>query len=319
MSNRVTEILGIEKPVIQAPMVWITSPVLVAAVSNAGGLGTLGFNAGFKEPLRTPEETKEEMRKIIRKTKELTDKPFAIDVAPASDDPWGFSAGILELMKEEGVKYMVYAGTDFQPDEIKRLKDEGFIIIARELNPTVRGAQALEAAGVDIIVATGCDEGGCMPKTTNGTLSITALLADAVKIPVLAAGGIVNEKMAKATSIVGAEGAFVGSRFILADECRSDNKVKKDLMETHPDDYIVFTQWNGESKWRSTPHKVAKEALKQNELGDMDPSPGSLYESMYLGNLDAGVNSANNVITLVKEVVPAAQIVDELAKGYEVN
>lgn len=317
MSNRVTEILGIEKPVIQAPMVWITSPELVAAVSNAGGLGTLGFNAGFSKVYKTPEETKEAMREVIRKTKELTDKPFAIDIAPASDDPFGFSAFNLDLMKEEGIKHIVYAGTDFDPDEIKRLKNEGFIIIARELNPTVRGAQKLEAAGVDVIVATGCDEGGCMPKTSNGTLSITALLSENVNIPVLSAGGIINDKMAKASHIVGAEGAFVGSRFILSEECPSVEATKKDLMETHPDDYIVFTQWGGESKWRSTPHTVAKEALSQNELGDLNPSPGSLRESMLLGNLEAGVNSANNVITLVKEVVPAADIVNEIASGYD--
>lgn len=317
MKNRVTEILGIEKPVVQAPMAWITSPELVAAVSNAGGLGTLGFNGGFKEVLRTPEETKEEMRKQLKKTKELTSKPFAVDIAPPQDDPFGFSAGTLEVMKEENIKHVVLAGTDIDPNYIKQLKDDGFIIIARELNPTVKGAQALEKAGADIVVATGCDEGGCMPNTANGMLSITALLAENVKIPVLAAGGIVNDKFAKASAIVGAEGAFVGSRFILADECRSARNVKDDLINTPADDYIVFTQWEGLSKWRSTPHKVAKEGLKANEEGNLNPSPGSLYESMYKGNLEAGVNSANNVITLVKEVVPAGKIVDEIASGYE--
>lgn len=317
MKNRVTEILGIEQPVVQAPMVWITSPELVAAVSNTGGLGTLGFNGGFKHVTETVEATKEEMRKQIQKTKELTKKPFAVDIAPPDDDPFGFSAATLEVMKDEGIKHVVLAGTDIDPNYIKQLKDDGFVIIARELNPSVRGAQKLQEAGADVIVATGCDEGGCMPKSSNGMLSITALLAENIDIPVLAAGGIVNDKFAKASHIVGAEGAFVGSRFILADECRSAKNVKDDLIETHPDDYIVFTQWNGLSKWRSTPHKVAKEALKANEEGNMDPSPGSLFQSMYKGNLEAGVNSANNVISLVKEVVPAADIVKEIAIGYE--
>ena len=85
--NRVCEILGITKPVIQAPMAWITSPELVAAVSNAGGLGVLGTSAGSTEMVKTVEETVEEMRKAIHKTRELTDKPFGINVFPSDMDP----------------------------------------------------------------------------------------------------------------------------------------------------------------------------------------------------------------------------------------
>lgn len=315
--NRVCEILGIEKPVIQAPMLWITSPELVAAVSNAGGLGVLGFCAGYEKKVSTAEETKEEMRKAIRRTKELTDKPFGVDVAPEADDKFGFSKGILDVMREEGVKVIVFAGNTITGEQIRPLKAEGFKVIARQINPTVRGAQEIEAAGADIIVATGCDEGGCMPNMTLGMAAVTALFAANVHIPVLSAGGIVNEAMAKASHAVGAEGAYVGSRFILSKECRAAQNVKEDLMQTHPDDMVVFTQWNGASKWRSTPHKVALQALAENEKGNLNPSAGSLFAGMFKGDLDASVNSACNVISLVKDISSSEDIVNEIAKGYE--
>ncbi|WP_050793261.1 NAD(P)H-dependent flavin oxidoreductase [Ruminococcus albus] len=91
LMNRVCEILGITRPVIQAPMAWITSSDLVAAVSNAGGLGVLGTSADFTEIVKGVEETVEEMRKTIRRTKKLTDKPFGINVFPKAADPYGFS------------------------------------------------------------------------------------------------------------------------------------------------------------------------------------------------------------------------------------
>ena len=245
--NRVSKILNIKYPIIQGPMAWITSPELVAAVSNAGGLGTLGTSAGSDEIITRIEETVEAMRGAIRKTRELTDKPFGVNVFPKAIDPYGFSSSVVEMLKEENVMILVVAGI-VDKDELLKWKNEGFTIIFREANPTVRGAIEAEKAGVDIIVATGCDEGGSMPNLSTGTTAATALLCDAVNIPVLAAGGIVNEKMARAAQVVGAEGVLVGTRFILSDECRAANVVKEDILNTHPDDYIVFTQSNGFSK-----------------------------------------------------------------------
>ncbi len=313
--NRVCEILGIAKPVVQAPMAWITSPEMVAAVSNAGGLGVLGTCAGYTEIVTTVEETVEEMRKAIRRTKELTDKPFGINVFPSDIDPYGFSKAIIALAKEEAVKVLVSAGS-IAPDEYRQWKKDGFIIIAREQNPSVRGAIAAEKGGADIIVATGCDEGGCMPSLTTGTTAATALLAEYVSIPVLAAGGIVNEKMARAAKAVGAEGVFVGTRFILSKECRAADNVKKDIMDTHPDDFLVYTQQNGLARWRTTPHKYGKEGVEANKRGDMNPSPGSFFYGMYKGDLDAGVNTVSNLSCLIKTIDSCEDIVNELAAPF---
>jgi len=313
--NRVCKILGIQKPVIQAPMAWITSPKLVAAVSNAGGLGVLGTCAGFDRQVSTVKETIDEMRKSIRKTRELTNKPFGVNVFPSAIDPYGFSKATVDLCREENVKVLVSAGT-IAPDEFKQWKNQGFTLIVREQNPTVRGAIEAEKAGADIIVATGCDEGGCMPTNATGTTAITALISDAVKIPVLAAGGIINEKFAKAAAILGAEGAFVGTRFILSKENPAAANVKQDIINTHPDDFLVYDYANGTARWRTTPHKVGYEGIEANKKGNNNPTAGNFFLGLIKGNLDASVNTVCNVSPLIKSIDSCKDIVNEIAKGF---
>ena len=240
---------------------------------------------------------------------------IGINVFPEAGDPYGFSKAMIVLAKEEGVNILVVAG-NVSPDEIRQWKRDGFIVIMREANPTIRGAQLAEAAGADIIVATGCDEGGCMPSLSTGTTAITALLSENVGIPVLAAGGIINEKLAKAAQIVGAEGVFVGTRFILSKECRAADATKKDIMDTHPDDFLVFTQSNGFSKRRTTPHKYGKEGVAANQNGDMNPPSGSFFYGMLKGDPDAGVNTVSNLSGLIKSIDSCAQIVEELGAPF---
>ncbi|OUM67504.1 hypothetical protein PIROE2DRAFT_39996 [Piromyces sp. E2] len=314
--NRVCKILGIQKPVIQAPMTWITSPELVAAVSNAGGLGVLGPNGGFEQPVYTVEETVEEMRKTIRKTKKLTSKPFGMNVFPSQSDAHGFSKAIIQLCKEEGVKILACFRKP-SPEEIRQWKEDSFTVMIREPTPTVRNAIEIEKNGADIIVVTGCDEGGFVPSNSMGTIAAVALISNAVTIPVIAAGGIVNEKMAKAAAIVGAEGAYVGSRFILSKECRAAQTIKEDIMNTHPDDLIIFSNQGGEAHWRATPHKTGKDALQANKNGDYNPSHGNYYLGIYKGDVDASITTVNNVISLVKSIDSSEDIVNEIAKGFD--
>ena len=314
--NRVCEILGITKPVVQAPMTWITNPELVAAVSNAGGLGVLGFNAGFETGKATPEETAEEMRKVIHKTKELTDKPFGMNVMTAAIDGAGFSRATIRVCKEEGVMILAAVGT-LDAAQVREWKESGFKIIYRDMYPTIASAKAAEAAGVDILVATGCDEGGAMPMESTGTMVKTALIADAVSIPVLAAGGIVNEAMAKASACVGAEGAYAGTRFILSKECRAAQATKDDILATGADDLIVLTEADGYMRWRSTPHAVAKNAVAENAKGNLKPSTGSFYAGMLKGDMEAGINTVSSAASLIKSIDTCAEIVEELARGYE--
>lgn len=137
-----------------------------------------------------------------------------------------------------------------------------------------------------------------------------------MNIPVLAAGGIVNEKMALAAKVVGAEGVFVGTRFILSKECRAADATKADIMATHPDDYIVFTQMNGNARWRTTPHKHGYEGLEANKRGDLNPPSGSFFYGMLKGDPDAGVNTVANITSLIKSIDSCEDIVNELARPF---
>lgn len=315
--NRVCEVLGIEKPVIQAPMNWITCPELAAAVSNAGGLGILATGAGSPYKRANHEETKADFRGAIRRTKELTDKPFGILVLATASDRAGYRDDNIKIAAEEGVPAIVVVGNVFEDYDIKPLKEAGFTVIGRQLEPTIAGAKRLEELGADIVVATGCDEGGVMPVGSTGTMAMTALIADAVDVPVLAAGGIINETFARAAAIVGAEGAYVGTRFILTPECRASNETKQALLDTPQDDFLTITVRGGKGKWRSTPGRVVIEAYEANLRGDVSPNQGDYFASYMLGKLDEGVNAGSSAISLVKEIVPAADIVAEIARGFE--
>ena len=221
-NNRICQILNIEKPVIQGPLSWLTDARLVAAVSNAGGLGVLGPNAGLtaETAVSTPEETAEKMREEIRKTKRLTEKPFGVNLIPAAEnDIW--TPPILQVIKEEGVRAVVYTGYAegaLIPALFNELKEAGMAIIYRDINPTPENTRLAEEAGADIIVATGFDEGGTLPGTALGTFSIVPLIADAVKrVPVMAAGGI--------TALKG----YLPVRFLSRRkkaECRGRSKIK---------------------------------------------------------------------------------------------
>lgn len=159
-NNRITEILNIKYPIVQAPMSWLTSAELVASVSNAGGLGVLGANAGQSTITTSVEETTERMRQEIRKVKQLTDKPFGLNILFAQD--MSFSAPLIDLALEE--KVPVLAGvmvdnTDFSA-MIKDLKSKGLKIILRPTVPTIENCQQAEKNGADILVVTGFDSGG---------------------------------------------------------------------------------------------------------------------------------------------------------------
>ena len=320
IKNRVTEILNIKYPIIQASMSWLTSAELAAAVSNAGGMGILGPNAGQTTLTADPMETAERMRREIIKTKELTDKPFAVQYfIPMQGDPSGFSSKVLQVIREEKIKYLLVLGMGLgnEVEEVKNLKKEGFTVIYRDLNPSIESAKNIEAAGADIIIATGYDEGGGLPSPSIGTMAIVQLIADAVNIPVLAAGGIVNNRAVKASMILGAEGVYIGTRFIASKECRASDLCKQDIVNSKTTDLIEI---KAASTWRSISHKLALElnSMQQNgataseintELGN-----GAIRVGMLEGDLDNGINTVSNAIELINDIPSCKEIIEALMK-----
>lgn len=320
--NRVCQILGIEKPVIQAPLSWLTDARLVAAVGNAGGLGVLGPNAGLtaETAVSTPQETAEKMREEIRKTKALTDKPFGVNLIPTPEnDVW--TPPILQVIKEEGVKAVLYTGYGqgaVIPALFDELKEAGIKIIYRDLNPTPENTRLAEKAGADIIVATGFDEGGTLPGTALGTFSIVPLIVDAVQnVPVLAAGGITDKRTAKAAHALGASGVSVGTAFISTLESRVPQSVKDKIVASNGLDLFLFRTMP--DYYRSLPGKLAQKLVDMDKAGasneDLGKTMGGLRGlriGMLEGNTDEGYISLGTGIGSIRGVKSVAEVVDEL-------
>ncbi|HHR3260922.1 TPA: NAD(P)H-dependent flavin oxidoreductase [Klebsiella aerogenes] len=321
-NHSVSHILGIEKPVIQGPLSWLTDARLVAAVSNAGGLGVLGPNAGLtaQTAVSTPQETAEKMREEIRKTKRLTEKPFAVNLIPTvENDIW--TPPIVEVVKEEGVKavvYTVYGQGAIIPSLFATLKQAGISIIYRDINPTPENSREAEEMGADVIVATGFDEGGTLPGTALGTFSIVPLIVDAVKrVPVLAAGGITDRRTARAAHALGAQGVFAGSVFISTTESRVPPSVKEMIVQANGLDLQLFRTLP--DYYRSLPGKLAARLVALDKSGASNETIAAemgglrgLRIGMLEGNTDEGYISLGTGIGSIQRIKSVAEVVEEL-------
>lgn len=321
MKNRVCEILGIEKPVIQGPMVWLTDAKLAAAVSNAGGLGSLGPNAGQTVVTRDPGETAERMREEIRKVRAMTDKPFSVNVLPVQNGEDIFTPPMLKVIYEEKVPVVTFVG---EPDAamFKEFKDHGIKIVYRSLNPSPENTRAAEAAGADIIVATGFDEGGTLPGQVLGTFSIVPLIVDAAEhTPVMAAGGIANRRAFNAAFALGAEGVYCGTAFLMSVESRMADNVKQAVLKADAQDLLLFRTIP--AYYRSLPGNLANELVAMDKAGATNEELGkkmggfaNLRIGMLEGDMDNGYVSVGNGISHIHEIKSAKAIIDELTADY---
>ncbi len=229
--NRVCEFLGIRYPIIQAPMNRITGAELAAAVSNAGGLGVIGPNPGVRIMVTDVIETGEYLRREIKKAKLLTDKPFGVNlVTLAVEEP--YSDQCAKVILEEGVSIVVLAGSS--PERyIKKLKDSGIKILYRPLPlSNAEVAKKAEQSGVDAFIAVGFEGGGHVGDDRIATFVMIPQIVDAIKIPVIAGGGIVDGRGMVAALILGAEGVYFGTRFIAATESEAHMSYKQTIVDT---------------------------------------------------------------------------------------
>ncbi|AIQ52922.1 NAD(P)H-dependent flavin oxidoreductase [Paenibacillus sp. FSL R7-0331] len=322
MNNRVTEILGIEKPILQGPMSWITNAEFVAAVSNAGGLGILGPNAGQTTITASPEETAERMRREIRKTKELTDKPFGTTLITDAD--MKFTWPILEVVIEEGVQVILLNGVEGTLTDkiITPLKEAGIRIVYRPLTPTVEDAKAAQAMGVDVYVVTGFDEGGTLPTSIIGTFTITPMIVDVLDIPVIAAGGIGDARGVASAFALGAEGVFLGSRFIPTVENPAAQSVKQLIVDSSAADLLLYRTLP--AYYRSLPTPFAEKLVAMDNQGasreDIAKAGGGssvIRIGMLEGNGEGGIITVGTGITTIKKIQTVQEVVDELAAGIK--
>ena len=322
--NRVCQILKIEKPVIQGPMFWLTDAKLVAAVSEAGGLGVLGPHAGQNSLPKDDVERAERMRKEIRKVKELTSKPFGINIFHSGQNPDIQLQLMLKVVYEEKVPVAVIANDapDIAEDIIKEVKAHGMTVVYRHLNLTPDLARKAEKAGADIIVATGMDEGGTLPVHNIGTFSIVPLIVDSVKIPVMAAGGITDRRTFNAAFALGAEGAFCGTLFLSAKEARTSQNVKEMMLKANATDIDFFRTIP--YYYRSIPTPLSqklvqmdKELKTREELYNTMHPMRNMKFGMLDGQIDVGYISVGLGVSMIHSIRSCKEIIDDITKDFK--
>lgn len=313
--NRVTEILNVKYPIIQAPMNWLTNARLVAAVSNAGGLGIIGMNAGQTTIATNPKEVAERSRTEIRKTRKLTNKPLGINIV-ASHDINSFTEETLKVAFEENIK--IFALVD-EPDErtYSLIKKHGGIIIARPLTSTAESLQKAVEFGADIVVTTSFDAGGILGTHREGSMTVIPHAVQAVNVPVIAAGGINDRNSAKVAMDLGAEGLYIGTRFLVSEEAPTAELVKKLIVDSTNED-LVFVSNNQ----RAIKTEFAKQVAFQyqqdhdgNKANAIISKQGGLRGAMLDGKINQGIISVNTGIEQIKSISSVKTIVDELMKG----
>ena len=317
ISTAFTRMLGIQHPVVQAPMGLIARADLAAAVSDAGGLGTLAM-------VRMSPDF---IRKQIHKTRALTNRPFAVNLIPAVAHSSGIESQF-QVCLEERVPVVSLFWCDASPF-VRRCHDVGSLVMLQV--GSAKEARAAVAAGVDIIVAQGFEAGGHV----RGEVALAPLLMSVVETvaptPVLAAGGIVNGRGLAAALCLGADGVSVGTRFLASAECEAHPDYKKRVVEASETDTIYSELFH--FGWEDAPHRVLKNALTENpsseptsaiarlQLDDQIvevPAFGSAPPTVHtIGQTELMANYAGQGVGLIHDVRPAAAIVQQTVSEAE--
>lgn len=305
MENRITKLFGIQYPIIQAGMIWCSGWSLAAAVSNAGGLGIIGAGSMYPEVLR----------EHIQKCKNATNKPFAVNLPllyPDIDQH-------VKIIIEEGVK-IVFTSAGNPMTWTSTLKENGITVVHVIAN--VKFALKCEEAGVDAIVAEGFEAGGHNGKEETTTLCLIPMIKNAVKIPVIAAGGIATGRAMLACMCLGAEGVQVGSRFAASIESSAHENFKQRIVETKEGGTQLslkrlvpvrlikneFFQKINEAEERGAPrHELAE------ILGRARAKKGMFEGDMVEGELEIG-----QIAGLIDEILPAAQILENMLHEFRI-
>jgi len=303
MKNRITELFGIKYPIIQAGMVWCSGWELACAVSNAGGLGLIGAGSMYPDVLKTH----------IQKAKQATDKPFGVNVPMLYPD----LKDLMKVIIEEGVK-VVFTSAGNPATWTKTLQESG-IKVAHVIANT-KFAQKAEASGVDAIVAEGFEAGGHNGREETTTLTLVPMIKKVVSVPLIAAGGIATGAGTLAAMILGADGVQIGSRFVASEESSAHKNFKNEVIRT------------GEGGTRLSMKKLVPVRLIKNKFADEIDKAESEGRSasiikellgnrraklgMFEGDMDEGELEIGQVASLINEIKPAKEIVNEIIVEY---
>ena len=293
----ITKLLGIKYPIFQGAMAQIALSPLVGAVANAGGLGIIG-SGGF---------TADRLRDEIRKTKEITDKPFAVNLMLMMHN----IPELVDVIIEEGVK-IVTTGAGNPAPYMEKFKENGIIVIP--VVPSVKIAKKMEAIGADAVVAEGTEAGGHVGETT--TMALLPQVVSAVNIPVIAAGGIADGRGVAAAFALGAQGVQVGTRFLTTVECPVHENFKQAVLDAD-DQCTTVTGRSIGGPVRSIKNSMIAEFLKlESERASRDEleklSLGSLRKAVLEGDTDRGSVMAGQICGMCNELTTVEEMITSM-------
>ena len=302
MKTKVTELLQIEYPIIQGGMAWVAEHHLAAAVSEAGGFGLIGAASA------PPEIVREE----IRKAKELTDKPFGVNIMllnPNADE-------VAKIVVEEGIQ-AVTTGAGNPEKYMPMWKEAGVKVIP--VVASVAMAKRMERYGADAVVAEGMEAGGHIGNQT--TMALIPQFVDAVNIPVIAAGGIGDGRGVAASFMLGAEGVQMGTRFVVADESIVHDNYKDRIVKAKDIDSVVTGQSTGHPV-RCLRNQMTKEYIKKEQEGvpfeELERMTlGSLRKAVMDGDILNGTVMAGQIAGLVSKRQSCKEILQEIMTEAE--
>ena len=311
LRTRVTEMLGIDHPIVGGTMMDLAGAPFVAAISNAGALGILA-SANF----RTPEALREELRRLA----DLTDRPFAVNINlfPMLAPP--DNRAHVEVLAEAGVRIVETSGFKAPAELVGLFAEHGMTWIHKCVG--VRYARKVADMGADAVTVVGYENGGA-----TGTLNVTTLVlvpsvVDAVDVPVIGGGGVADGRGLAAVLALGADAAIVGTRLMLSEECPIHPDLKKALCEADALDTDVIMQTVGFAHrvWMNEPaRKVREIEARGGSLDEVMPyvSGRAAHEMYETGRLDVGTISCSQSIGLARRVMPLADIVAEMVEQAE--
>jgi len=297
--TEIVEMLNIKYPIFQGGMAWVATAELAAAVSNAGGLGIIGAGnapASF-------------VREQIRKARELTDKPFGVNVMLLSP----FVDEVMEVILEEKID-VITTGAGNPGKYIPRLKERGIKVIP--VVPSVALAKRMEDIGVDAVIAEGTESGGHIGELT--TLALVPQVVDAVKIPVIAAGGIADGRGLAAAFCLGASGVQIGTRFVCSTECTAHPRYKEYILKAKDRDAVVTGRSTGHPV-RSLKNKLTREFEKLEQMGASKEQleklgEGKLRAAVVDGDVEYGSVMAGQIAGLINDIKPVKEIIEDIMK-----
>ncbi|MDO5707694.1 MAG: enoyl-[acyl-carrier-protein] reductase FabK [Andreesenia angusta] len=299
MKNRICELLNIKYPIFQGGMAWLGTAELASAVSDAGGMGIIGCGSADAECIR----------KQIKRIRELTDRPFGVNImllSPYIDE-------IVDLVCEEKVS-MVTTGAGNPGKYMKRFKENNIKVIP--VVPTVALAKRMERNGADALIIEGTEAGGHIGELT--TICLLPQVVDAVDIPVIAAGGIADGRGLVAAMALGAEAVQIGTRFICSEECIAHQKFKEAVLKAKDRDAIVTGRMTGHLV-RVLSNNFAKKLEEMEREGktieEMEEyGRGALRAAVIDGEIKTGSMMAGQISGMIRDIKSCEEIILDIVK-----